>query len=99
MSDDHRVPPGMWARMIAEDKARARDFLLHATRCDRCGNPVASRGRFRHYMCEPDTLVGHACTCRQRCSQERWGDGPIACDPLCRPCRINRGQSLKGRRG
>jgi hypothetical protein len=100
MSDDHvPAPPGIWARFIAEDEARSRDFFRAAPRCDRCGNPIASRGRFRHYMCEPDTVVGHACTCPPGCSDTHYGNGLRDCDPLCRPCRLLNGQKLPGRKG
>jgi hypothetical protein len=98
MSDEEVVPHAFWQRFIAESKSRAKAYLATAPRCDKCGLHVATPGRFRHYLCEPDTIVGHACTCRTGCSAARWGDGPIDCDALCRPCKLNRGQILPSRK-
>ena len=40
----------------------------------------------------PNPLAGLVCTCRNNCTNTRWGNGPTPCDPNCQPCQIMAGQ-------
>lgn len=91
-------PTKQWAHHIAASESRARTYLLTAPRCEACGNPMAVRGRTRHFLCDPTEFVGRSCSCRPDCSNKRYGDGPTACDPQCQVCRIQAGQPVPGGR-
>lgn len=77
-------------RVIAAAEARAAEFLERAPRCDVCGKQMAVK-RARHSSCEPGSLAGLRCTCREGCTDKAWGDQGT-CDPACQPCKIMRGK-------
>ena len=62
--------------------------------CSECGQPMVVGQRGKHFMCDPDTLVGHRCTCRPGCTDIAVGDRGD-CDPLCAPCGLKRNQDYK----
>lgn len=87
-----------WGQVIAESRGRAQRYLATAPLCDKCGSQVATWGRTRHSSCESGTIVGHSCTCPEKCSDSHWGNGPNKCDPRCVPCQRMKGQPLEKRR-
>jgi len=86
------------AHAVAQSQGKIREMLARAMPCEVCGGKVLTPGRTRHFMCDPDSLVGRACTCPPNCSLTAWGNGPAECDRNCVPCRINRGKSLVEKR-
>jgi hypothetical protein len=65
------------------------DFA-NAKRCDVCGGPMVVGQRGRHYVCDPESMVGRRCVCAPGCTGELVGDGPTPCDAACEPCRLMR---------
>lgn len=102
MSDDidrvDPVPTKQWKQVIAGARGRASYYMVTAPTCDKCGRLVATRGRSRHFLCEPDEIIGHACSCPTGCSDTHVGNGSAPCDPNCVPCRRRRGAPLMKRR-
>jgi hypothetical protein len=83
------------ARAIAEGAARAKEYARTAVPCQRCGKPVAFRGRTLHYSCDPaEQMAGKVCTCAAGCTNTHYGNGPTPCDERCVPCRLRRGQPV-----
>lgn len=58
--------------------------------CDTCRKPMIVGQRERHHLCDPDSLVGHKCTCPPRCTDLTVGDAGI-CRDDCHPCTIRAG--------
>jgi hypothetical protein len=83
------------ARAIAEGQARAEHFLLTAPTCEACGKPMIQRGRARHYLCEPKSIIGRVCTCAPGCTNTLYGNGPAPCNDDCAVCHLLRGQPYK----
>lgn len=56
-------------------------------RCGSCQRPMALGQKGVHFMCDPHSTVGKACTCRPGCSKDNYGDQGT-CDPDCQVCHI-----------
>lgn len=63
--------------------------------CEVCEGTMTAGQLGRHFACDGGTIVGHACVCPPECSRTYVGDGPSACDPECRVCRLKRGTPVK----
>jgi ssDNA-binding Zn-finger/Zn-ribbon topoisomerase 1 len=90
------------ARVVGQAEARAKQVLASLRICAKCGKTMLPwPGRTTHFTCDPELpLVGRRCTCAPDCSDTHWGNGRVACDPLCEPCKLLRGNPLhKKRRG
>lgn len=87
-------------RIFSAAEARAKIIEQTARRCAKCGQTMLSwPGRTVHFSCDPELpLAGKRCTCPSGCSDKFWGTGSVACAPECEPCKIMRGQPLRGKR-
>jgi hypothetical protein len=84
------------ARIDGEQRAKVAAFMARP-RCTVCGRQMITNSG-RHFLCDPSTIVGRACTCPIGCTDRHVGDSvTVACDPNCQPCRINRGQPARMR--
>lgn len=78
---------GNWAPTGAQvfDMARYRV-------CDGCGGAMVARsaGRTRHFVCDPEAVIGRQCTCPPGCTDLTVGDGHT-CAGDCQPCQLRQG--------
>jgi len=87
-------------QIYAQAEFRAEQIRRTARPCAACGKSMLDwPGRTVHFSCEPTTLAGKKCICRNNCSDTAWGNGPVDCDPACIPCRIMRGVSFAKKKG
>ena len=78
-----------------QGEGKAKQFLATAKRCVVCGGCMAApSGRDRHFLCEPNSIIGRVCICSGRCSTDRYGDQG-SCADGCEVCDIMRGQPLR----
>lgn len=61
--------------------------LDDARRCVACGQPIITRGRDRHYVCDPRSIVGRVCVCAPGCTVAHVGDQG-SCRADCEVCSL-----------
>lgn len=81
-------------RLESEQARKIRDFW-NRPKCPACGGPMVVVGRRgMHEVCDPQSIIGRACTCRPKCSETTVGDKGM-CNPECEVCTKRVGWQVK----